>query len=62
MAAKKKRRVVRKSVRRAVRKPAELMLSDLLIIKDAIKKCGGYVRFKATVDSYGKLFASKGTK
>lgn len=31
-------------------------LSDLLIIRDTVKKCGGYDRFKSIVIAYSKIF------
>lgn len=35
-----------------------ISISDLLIIKDTIKKCGGYNRFKAIVMLYSRVFGN----
>lgn len=36
-----------------------IKLNDLLIIKDAIKRCGGFDRFKASVFVYNRIFGTK---
>ena len=39
-----------------------ISISDLLIIKDTIKKCGGYNRFKAIVMIYNRVFSKPSRK
>lgn len=42
-------------------KVGQVSLSDLLIIRDTIKKCGGYDRFKSIVIAYSKIFGKAPT-
>jgi hypothetical protein len=48
---KTKKKVPAKAVR-----IGHVSLSDLLIIRDTVKKCGGYDRFKSIVIAYSKIF------
>ena len=59
MTVKKKKtlRTSGKSVVKAIKRPS-ITLSDLLIIKDTIKRCGGYDRFKLSVEAYNRVFGA----
>lgn len=46
---KTKKKIVRSKI-------GQVSLSDLLIIRDTIKRCGGYDRFKSIVIAYSKIF------
>lgn len=55
----KNKKVVKKVVKKKSVKNKSVLFSDLLIIKDSIKKIGGYDRFAKALLIYKQLFVRK---